>query len=233
MSFRFDLGFKRKTSRRNSKSPRRRNSKLCSIPLTKKWKSQSAAFEEKPGFTLAADGVPEEPLRLSSTVSVPVPVNKHLRDYQRQGVEFLFRRFVDNAGGVLADDMGLGKTVQTIAFLSAIYKKSGTERDKRRLRPEIVKVLEKEDRAYEMLSPSFSGLDTGETEEEMSADPSLIILPLTVMKNWESEFETWGYFSVEYDKIVFFCFYYIRSNLDKCTLIVPHIQVSHEVGQSM
>ncbi len=43
----------------------------------------------------------------------------HLRDYQSQGVAWLWRLARNNVGGILADEMGLGKTVQTLAFLSA------------------------------------------------------------------------------------------------------------------
>ena len=39
-------------------------------------------------------------------------MNQYLRDYQQEGVQFLYSRYSSNAGGVLCDDMGLGKTVQ-------------------------------------------------------------------------------------------------------------------------
>ncbi len=46
-------------------------------------------------------------------------LGEKLRDYQRQGVEWLVRLARNNLGGILADEMGLGKTVQTLAFLRA------------------------------------------------------------------------------------------------------------------
>lgn len=57
---------------------------------------------------------------------VPASINQYLRDYQREGVLFLFQQYAAGLGGVLADDMGLGKTVQTIAFMAALLGKSGT-----------------------------------------------------------------------------------------------------------
>ena len=55
---------------------------------------------------------------------VPSTFKGTLRDYQRQGVNWLqFLREYDLAG-VLADDMGLGKTVQTLAHLT-IEKRAG------------------------------------------------------------------------------------------------------------
>lgn len=43
---------------------------------------------------------------------VPASINRFLREYQRDGVRFLFRQYSRDKGGILADDMGLGKTVQ-------------------------------------------------------------------------------------------------------------------------
>ncbi len=59
---------------------------------------------------------------LSSHLFVPAGLNRHLREYQREGVRFLYRLFASGKGGVLADDMGLGKTVQTIAYLGAVLR---------------------------------------------------------------------------------------------------------------
>ncbi|MEO6521962.1 MAG: DEAD/DEAH box helicase [Mucilaginibacter sp.] len=50
-------------------------------------------------------------------VAIPLELNGTLREYQKQGLNWL--NFLDdfNFGGCLADDMGLGKTVQIIAFI--------------------------------------------------------------------------------------------------------------------
>jgi SNF2 family DNA or RNA helicase len=50
-------------------------------------------------------------------VEVPDTLNGVLRDYQKQGLNWL--NFLDEFGfgGCLADDMGLGKTIQVIAFI--------------------------------------------------------------------------------------------------------------------
>ncbi|MFT2007992.1 DEAD/DEAH box helicase [Pontibacter sp. 13R65] len=50
-------------------------------------------------------------------VEVPLELKATLREYQKQGLNWL--NFLDefNFGGCLADDMGLGKTVQVIAFI--------------------------------------------------------------------------------------------------------------------
>jgi SNF2 family DNA or RNA helicase len=50
-------------------------------------------------------------------VKIPKGLKASLRDYQKQGLNWL--NFLDefNFGGCLADDMGLGKTIQIIAFI--------------------------------------------------------------------------------------------------------------------
>ena len=35
-------------------------------------------------------------------------INSQLRDYQRDGIRFLFKNYISNNGCILADDMGLG-----------------------------------------------------------------------------------------------------------------------------
>lgn len=39
------------------------------------------------------------PHKLSKEYEVPAPINKHLRDYQRDGVDFLFHQFTEGKGG--------------------------------------------------------------------------------------------------------------------------------------
>lgn len=58
-----------------------------------------------------------------SKVSVPKKLRATLRDYQKEGLNWL--NFLDEFGfgGCLADDMGLGKTVQIIAYFLAQHEK--------------------------------------------------------------------------------------------------------------
>ena len=57
-------------------------------------------------------------------VEPPATLQAELRNYQRQGLNWLQFLREYNLGGVLADDMGLGKTIQTLTHL-LIEKKSG------------------------------------------------------------------------------------------------------------
>ena len=61
-------------------------------------------------------------------VKPPVGVKAVLRDYQKEGLNWL--NFLDEYGfgGCLADDMGLGKTLQVITFLQHLKKTRKTKR---------------------------------------------------------------------------------------------------------
>ena len=56
---------------------------------------------------------------LKDLKSIPKPkgVKATLRDYQKEGLNWLVFLHENKLGGCLADDMGLGKTLQTIAFI--------------------------------------------------------------------------------------------------------------------
>lgn len=45
-----------------------------------------------------------------------------LRDYQKDGVKWLYTLYKCDLGGILADEMGLGKSIQTISFIKQILK---------------------------------------------------------------------------------------------------------------
>jgi superfamily II DNA or RNA helicase len=51
-------------------------------------------------------------------IEVPGGLDATLRDYQRDGLDWLSFLWDNNLGGILADDMGLGKTVQTLALIA-------------------------------------------------------------------------------------------------------------------
>lgn len=74
--------------------------------LTEEVKNQVAFYKEK---TSSFESIEK--------VEVPSTLSTSLRQYQKEGLNWL--NFLDefNFGGCLADDMGLGKTVQIIAFI--------------------------------------------------------------------------------------------------------------------
>ncbi|MDA8164053.1 MAG: SNF2-related protein [Desulfobacteraceae bacterium] len=55
-------------------------------------------------------------------------VPAHLRDYQRNGLAWLYALYRNRLGGILADDMGLGKTHQALGLIRAIQDQGGGKR---------------------------------------------------------------------------------------------------------
>lgn len=93
-----------------------------------------------------------------------------LRPYQLEGVKWLIHLYNHNLGACLADDMGLGKTLQTIAALLYVKEKKGE-----RLPAEL-----QEDRQLDLFqSDQEAGI--------LNALNSIIILPASLIFNWESE----------------------------------------------
>lgn len=62
-----------------------------------------------------------------SAVKTPKKLKATLRDYQKEGLNWL--NFLDEFGfgGILADDMGLGKTIQVIAYMLSQHEKGRKE----------------------------------------------------------------------------------------------------------
>lgn len=141
--------------------------------------SPSLRFPRPGFFSSSVDEGKFEHLVLDDTKGIKVPSsqNKFLRDYQREGVRFLWEIYKQGRGGILADDMGLGKTVQVICFLSAIMGKDGDERDDNR-----------------RINAFRAGRLTVDAEGRSSWPTAMIIVPQSVAGNWQSELDTWGYF---------------------------------------
>nr|KAG5713963.1 hypothetical protein BaRGS_020291 [Batillaria attramentaria] len=136
---------------------------------------------EKPKFSFAAPCA-KIPYCLDeeNKVQVPASLNQYLRDYQREGIRFLYSHYIEGRGAILGDDMGLGKTVQVIGFLSALLGKEGTRMDVMRQKPRFIRMMS----------------DTPGLQDNSRHLPFLIIGPGSVLYNWLEEFETWGHFTV-------------------------------------
>ncbi|KAI8321229.1 hypothetical protein GQ54DRAFT_244600, partial [Martensiomyces pterosporus] len=79
----------------------------------------------------------------------PFLLRGSLREYQRQGLDWLSSLHQHGLNGILADEMGLGKTIQTIALLAHLACHEGIW------------------------------------------GPHLVIVPTSVLLNWEQEFHRW------------------------------------------
>lgn len=70
-------------------------------------------------FRSLVDGIEDE------TAAQPLPEHLEdiLREYQKNGFQWLHRLYRNHFSGLLADEMGLGKTIQVIAFLSSLKER--------------------------------------------------------------------------------------------------------------
>ncbi|KAG9486853.1 hypothetical protein GDO78_006966 [Eleutherodactylus coqui] len=96
-------------------------SRLCKVSTS--WNSSMFDDEdlEKPHFQGKKPSSPAEDFPLSEAgVCIPYTINRYLRDYQREGVRFLYDHYVRSTGCILGDDMGLGKTVQVFLIVSPL-----------------------------------------------------------------------------------------------------------------
>ncbi|KAI5849440.1 DNA excision repair protein [Morchella snyderi] len=133
--------------------------------------AENTTLATKPAFK-TTPSAPYADISLPTSLGViPAPIAQYLRSYQVAGAAFLHRNFVFQTGCILGDDMGLGKTVQVIAFLTAAFGKTADERDRKRMRK-----MRRAERWYPRV---------------------LVICPGTLIANWRSELETWGWWAVE------------------------------------
>lgn len=84
------------------------------IPVQKLVRPELNQFtQEKPVFPGSSTDLSLcIPLELSDEDRVPYTINRYLRDYQREGIRFIYNNYIHSTGCILGDDMGLGKTVQ-------------------------------------------------------------------------------------------------------------------------
>lgn len=148
-----------------------------SLPVSKLMRLGPNCFiQEKPFFpgNVINSGLCV-PLELNYENKVPYTINRYLRDYQREGIRFIYNNYMHSRGCILGDDMGLGKTVQVIGFLAAILHKKGTWEDIEKNRPTFLQ---------------SQACDKQSKQNKVF----LIVAPLSVLYNWKDEFETWGHF---------------------------------------
>ncbi|XP_068857518.1 DNA excision repair protein ERCC-6-like 2 isoform X2 [Aphelocoma coerulescens] len=156
--------------------------KLCKVKDSRgPWKS--LIFDEddleKPYFPDQNLPSPAVAFKLSDNGDfIPYTINRYLRDYQREGAQFLYKHYANKRGCILGDDMGLGKTIQVISFLAAVLHKKGTREDIENNMPEF------------LLRTMKKGSDCNPKKT------FLIVAPLSVLYNWKDELDTWGYFKV-------------------------------------
>lgn len=117
---------------------------------------------------------PEEAQKEAENFEPSSALKATLRPYQLAGAQWLIQHYHQGLGACLADDMGLGKTLQTIAVL--LYAKE--------------RLAEGEDQDSGIAVPQldlFTKKEQAEDEEFLAPLRALIVLPASLVYNWESE----------------------------------------------
>ncbi len=111
-------------------------------------------------------------MEVADSVGVTLPANlkANLRSYQEEGFQWMFHLYKNNFGGCLADDMGLGKTLQTLSLLLKLKREK-----------QAIKTINSLENSGQL------DLFGGETHEESSQPASLIVLPTSLVHNWDNE----------------------------------------------
>ncbi|KAJ2717205.1 swr1 complex component [Coemansia spiralis] len=111
--------------------------------------ADDAAYGVVPGSPAVGGSDAGETEATRHTLEQPALLRGELREYQRQGLDWLASLHQHQTNGILADEMGLGKTIQTIALLAHLACDRGIW------------------------------------------GPHLIIVPTSVLLNWEQELHRW------------------------------------------
>lgn len=111
--------------------------------------------------------------REKNGVAAPEGLKATLRDYQKEGFNWMLHLCNHGFGGCLADDMGLGKTIQTLALLQYLYGEPAEENT-----------------AGRDEQPRTGQLSLFPIMNQPQARPSsLIVVPTSLLHNWRREIE--------------------------------------------
>ena len=158
-------------SRRNHSSDGDLSDGFTDIATASSYTSASSGAGDRPNLPGSVANHQNKPFKLGKkddiSFQIPGAINQYLREYQREGIRFLYQRYAANKGALLGDDMGLGKTVQVIGLLSAIFHLSGAASD------------------IENLNRHAKAADVHK--------PVLIVAPKSTVPNWKAEIATWSH----------------------------------------
>ncbi len=111
-------------------------------------------------------------LNLLEKAEFPLPsgLKTKLRSYQLDGYNWMHQLYENGFGGCLADDMGLGKTLQTLALLLKL---------KRQKQGVLINHPPDKSGQLDLFAPT--------EVQEINQPASLIVLPTSLVHNWDNE----------------------------------------------
>jgi len=104
---------------------------------------------------------------------IPSTLKATMRNYQKEGFSWMVQLYENQLGGCLADDMGLGKTLQALALLLKVKKKKS------------LSLLPQTDTGSQFQLSLFDVAEIAETIQPAS----LIVMPTSLIHNWENEIQ--------------------------------------------
>ncbi|PVZ96709.1 hypothetical protein BB558_007371 [Smittium angustum] len=123
----------------------------------------------------------------NDVLMVPNSIWEKLLDYQRTGLEWLWKLHNLKCGGILGDEMGLGKTIQIVSFLGSLYHSKALKKKTERLATSSNVKIENNSN-----TDTTNDLDaTANKSIKEKQLPSLIVCPATLMRQWMDEFHKW------------------------------------------
>ena len=108
---------------------------------------------------------------IGSRIELPADLKAELRTYQAEGFSWMYHLYENQLGGCLADDMGLGKTLQALTLLLKIKKTKS-------------QLIVPQTGNNNQLQ--FSLFDEPTATAPMQP-ASLIVMPTSLIHNWENE----------------------------------------------
>lgn len=123
---------------------------------------------------ILADGSVTDDAASGLRAAVPASINSRLREYQRDGIRFLFDCWRKGRGGLLGDDMGLGKSIQTIGLLAALFS---------------MKRMAVDD--GHAAAAAAAPAAPARAPSAASVHPVMLIAPATILLQWQQELHDW------------------------------------------
>lgn len=116
------------------------------------------------------DRLKELEFSVDEFIELPKTLKAELRNYQKEGYSWMFQLQKKGFGGCLADDMGLGKTLQTLTLLLKLKRKKSA-----------IRISDPTQKSGQL------NLFGKEEQVDEIQPASLIVLPTSLIHNWENE----------------------------------------------